>query len=101
MSKMNENSILQGAQEALEYAQGNKRKAKTHRIVIPVSVNVRAIRAKLHMTRHEFAEHFGFSIRTLEKWEQGIRQPEGSARAYLVVINDSPKVVESALRRAQ
>ena len=45
----------------------------------------------------EFADHFGFSIRTLEKWEQGVRQPEGAARAYLVVIDRNPKAVEKAL----
>lgn len=100
MSKITE-SILRGAQEALKYAQGNKRGSKTHRVIIPDTIDVRAIREKLHMTRPQFADHFGFRIRTLEKWEQGVRRPEGSARAYLIVINDSPKIVESALRRAQ
>jgi putative transcriptional regulator len=100
MSKISD-SILRGAQEALEYAQGNRQGAKTHKVVLPDTVNVRAIREKLHMTRHEFADHFGFNIRTLEKWEQGVRRPESSARAYLIVINDSPKIVELALRRAQ
>lgn len=99
MSKVGQ-SLLQGASEALSYARGNKRGTKTHKIKVPKIVNVRAIREKLHMTRNEFAEHFGFSIRTLEKWEQGIRQPEGAARAYLVVINYSPKAVELALRKA-
>lgn len=104
MTKISE-SILRGAQEALEYSQGHKQgskiRSKIHKVTIPSTINVRAIRERLHMTRLEFANHFGFSIRTLEKWEQGVRQPEGSARAYLVVINDSPKIVESALRRAQ
>jgi len=94
-------SLLQGASEALAYAKGSKHDSITHKVKIPKSVNVRAIREKLHMTRSEFAAHFGFSIRTLEKWEQGVRQPEGAARAYLVVINYSPKAVESALRRAE
>ncbi len=41
---------------------------------------------------------FGFSIRTIEKWEQGIRQPTGAARAYLIVIDRNPKAVQSALK---
>jgi putative transcriptional regulator len=50
------------------------------------------------MSRAEFAEHFGFSIRTLEKWGRETRQPESAARAYLMVIARDPKAVENALR---
>ena len=96
MSKIGE-SLLRGAEEALAYAKGQKRKAKTHRVKVPLQVDVRGIRDKLHMTRREFADSFGFSLRTLEKWEQGVRQPEGAARAYLVVIARNPVAVETAL----
>ena len=91
-------SLLKGAKEALNYAQGQKKGSKTHKIKIPDAIDVRAIRDKLAMTRQEFAERFGFSVRTLEKWEQGVRQPESSARAYLMVIAHKPKVVEAILK---
>lgn len=90
-------SILKGAEEALAYARGEK-KGKTHKIKVPQQIDVKSIRIKLHMSRREFAEHFGFSVRTLEKWEQGERKPESAARAYLVVIAHNPKAVETALR---
>jgi putative transcriptional regulator len=98
MSKLSE-SILRGAKEALSYAEGHKRGYKLHKIEVPKQVNVRDIRDKLHMTRREFADQFGFSIRTLEKWEQGIRQPEGAARAFLVVIEKAPKAEAHALSK--
>ena len=63
-------SILKGAKEALEYARGNKASTKTHKVRIPETIDVIAIRIKLHMERKEFAEEFGFSLRTLEKWER-------------------------------
>ncbi len=47
MTKVGE-SILKGAQEALSYARGNKKGAKSHKIKIPKYINVRAIRNKLH-----------------------------------------------------
>lgn len=97
MSKVSE-SILKGAKEALAYAQGHKTEVKVHKVKIPAKINVLDIRKKLHMSRLEFAHSFGFSIRTLEKWEQGVRQPEGAARAYLLVIKRKPKMVEAALR---
>ncbi len=96
MSKIGE-SLLRGAAEALSYVKGDKKIAISHKVKIPKKVDVRAIRARLHMSREEFAKRFGFSIRTVEKWEQGIRQPESSARAYLVVIDRNPKAVEAAL----
>jgi putative transcriptional regulator len=55
------------------------------------------IREHLDMDRKEFCQSFGFSLRTLEKWEQGIRQPEGPARAYLMVIAHDPQAVVHAL----
>jgi putative transcriptional regulator len=96
MSKIGE-SLLRGAKQALAHARGKKIKAKIHKVVVPQQVNVKAIRLKLHLSRQEFADRYGFSIRTLEKWEQGIRAPESAARAYLVVIDRNHKAVEAAL----
>ena len=96
MSKI-ANSILKGAEEALEYAKGKKISASVHKVKIPKLVDVRRIRQSLQMTREEFSNTFGFSIRTLEKWERHERQPTGSARAYLIVIDKNPSAVKEAL----
>jgi putative transcriptional regulator len=97
MSKIGK-SILQGATEALAHARNKKTKARVSKVIIPAHVDVKAIRKKLHLTRLEFANRYGFSIRTLEKWEQGVREPDGAARAYLVVIDRNHKAVELALK---
>lgn len=99
MSKVSE-SILKGAQEALLYARGQKKGARQHKVEVPNVVDVLAIRKKLHMSRTQFANHYGFNVRTLEKWEQGKRKPDSAVRAYLMVINKNPKAVESALHAA-
>lgn len=96
MSKLGK-SLIQGAKEVLAYANKEKTKAKVHNVIIPKTIDVKSIRLKLHLSRREFANRYGFSIRTLEKWEQGIRQPEGAARAYLIVISRDHKAVEIAL----
>jgi putative transcriptional regulator len=49
------------------------------------------------MTQQTFAARFGFSVNTLRHWEQGKREPEGPARAYLLVIDRAPDVVQKAL----
>ena len=66
-------------------------------MIVPKQVNVRNIRLKLHLTRRQFADRYGFNMRTLEKWEQGTREPDVAVRAYLIVIDRNHKAVESAL----
>lgn len=94
-------SLIRGAQEALEYARGNLEKAVTHEVLVPAHIDVMAIRKKMHMSRQKFGEEFGFSVRTLEKWERGERVPETSARAYLTVIANNPSAVIKALHSAK
>ena len=98
MSKVAD-SIRRGLEEAIAYARGEADLSK-YRVHVPKSVNVKAIRTKLGMTQVEFAARFGFSINTLRHWEQGKRQPEGAARAYLMVIEREPKAVRRALKAA-
>lgn len=100
MSSISE-SLLKGAQEALAYAQGTLRTGLVHKVTIPNKIDVLAIRNNLHMSRKAFSDEFGFSLRTLEKWERGERTPEGPTRAYLLVIANNPEAVKRALHRAQ
>lgn len=97
MSKIGE-SLIQGALEALDYAEGRSKGKKTHKIKVPVEVDVAVIRNNLHMSRQQFSDEFGFSIRTLEKWERKERIPEAPARAYLTVISQNPNAVKYALK---
>lgn len=92
-------SIKRGLEEALAYARSEADKSR-YRVHVPQAIDVRAIRTRLKMTQEEFAARFGFSVNTLRHWEQGKRQPEGSARAYLTVISRAPKSVRKALEEA-
>jgi putative transcriptional regulator len=87
-------SILRGAEDALAYAQGDKKRGHAH---VPETVDVKAIRAHLKMSQRIFSETFGFSVNTLRHWEHGIRKPEGAARAFLTVIQRDPQAVVRAL----
>lgn len=92
-------SIKRGLEQALSYAR-DEADVRQFRVHVPHEVDVRAIRTRLKMTQEEFAARFGFSVNTLRHWEQGKRQPEGSARAYLTVISRAPKSVQKALEGA-
>lgn len=92
-------SVRRGLEEALAYADGKADKSR-YRIHVPEKIDVKAIRTRLDMTQEEFAGRFGFSVNTLRHWEQGVRQPEGPTRAYLLVIQRAPNAVQRALRAA-
>ena len=92
-------SLIRGALEALDYVHGEKVGVNVHKVNVPSEVDVGALRKKLHMSRQQFSNEFGFSIRTLEKWERRERVPEGPARAYLTVIAKNPSAVIEALQK--
>jgi putative transcriptional regulator len=98
MSNVGEDLIL-GMDNAIAHARGLKRAARETVVAVsvPEKVNVAAIRKRLGLTQEVFAVCFGFSIKNVRNWEQGTRQPEGPARAYLTVIDRRPEAVREAL----
>jgi len=52
------------------------------------------------LSRPKFTSRFSFGVKTLVKWETGERQPEGPARAYLLVTDRAPQEVRRALETA-
>jgi putative transcriptional regulator len=62
--------------------------------------DVRAIREKIDKSQSEFAQMIGVTVSTLQNWEQGRRQPQGAARALLVVASHEPHLVANALATA-
>jgi putative transcriptional regulator len=63
----------------------------------PPLPDVKAIRKKLKLSQADFARRFGFSVRTVQQWEQGRAVPDRPARILLRVIDQSPQAVERAL----
>ena len=61
---------------------------------------VRVIRRALGLSQEEFAARFHIPLGTLRDWEQGRKDPDAAARAYLVVIGRNPSAVAEALRSA-
>lgn len=45
------------------------------------------------LSQSRFAALLGVSIRTLQGWEQGRRQPTGAARALIAIAQKSPRVL--------
>lgn len=58
---------------------------------------VRVIRRALGLSQEAFATRFQIPLGTLRDWEQGRKDPDAAARAYLVVIGRNPAAVSEAL----
>ena len=59
------------------------------------------VRRKLCMSQEQFAERYQIPIGTLRDWEQGRKEPDASAKAYLRVIAREPDMVRKALEPIQ
>lgn len=68
-----------------------------HRRTVLTTVDVKALRERLGLTQNQFSGMIGVSIKTLQNWEQGRREPEGPAKALLRVVEKEPQAVLSAL----
>ena len=60
-------------------------------------LDVRAIRERFNMSQSQFSAFLCISARTLEKWEQGQRSPDGAAITLLRIMEKEPEAVMRAL----
>ena len=51
----------------------------------------------MNLTQEAFARRFEIALGTLRDWEQGVRLPDSTAKAYLRVIERNPDAVVQAL----
>jgi putative transcriptional regulator len=64
------------------------------------SSRLKIIRRALGLTQEEFASRYQIPLGTLRDWEQGAKEPDQPARAYLRAIAGNPEAVRAALEAA-
>jgi putative transcriptional regulator len=62
-------------------------------------ISMRPLRFRLGLSQEAFAERFQIPLGTLRDWEQGRKEPDAAAKAYLRVISRIPEAVMDALQR--
>ena len=85
--------LIEGMKSVLAHQRGKLELEQ----VWPKPIDVKAIRKRVNMSQAEFARTYDISKRALQEWEQGGRQPDSAARAYLTVISKEPELVRRAL----
>ena len=86
--------LLASIKQAGEIRRGERKVTRRKTISVP---DIPKIRRGLGLSQSEFALLIGVSPRTLQNWEQKRREPEGPAKALLMVAARNPKMVLEAL----
>lgn len=50
------------------------------------------------LSQAQFASVLGISVRTLQKWEQGQREPSGAAKSLIRIAQRHPKVLADSMK---
>ena len=64
------------------------------RVTVPA---VASVRYASGLSQAQFAELLGISVRTLQKWEQGAREPTGAAKSLIRIARKHPEVLADAM----
>ena len=91
-------SLMEGLNEALAFARGEKTGAVVHHVAVP-AVDVAAIRASTGLSQGAFARSIGVAKGTLLNWEHGRRRPTGPAQVLLAMIAKKPSLVTELLHQ--
>lgn len=94
MNKKDFSQLVESIKQAGSIRRGERAASRSRKITSP---NVHTIRCNLGLSQMEFAMMIGVSPRTVQNWEQKRREPEGAAKALLLVTQRHPKMVLEAL----
>ena len=82
--------LLESVREGGAILRGERRPSRSFEYA---EEEVRSVRERYGLSQAKFAALMGISVATLRNWEQGRRQPEGSARVLLRVVARHPSAV--------
>lgn len=92
-------SIMESLGQALEHARGERHDLRTTRLELPPAPKplsadeIAEIRHRLNYSQAVFARVLNVSIKTVQGWEQGVREPSDAALKLLSIAAKHPEVL--------
>lgn len=90
------NELYKSVQEGARILKGEEVPTRSF-VVTPKSI--KETRQKYNLTQQEFAQVLDVSLRTLQNWEQGRREPEGPAKVLLKVAAVHPEAILDTVKK--
>jgi putative transcriptional regulator len=87
--------LVESVKEGGAILRGEKKAAREAGLDTP---DVVAIRQEYDLSQAKFAALLGISVRTLQNWEQGRREPQGPAKVLLRVAARHPRAVLDSVK---
>jgi len=87
-------NLFEEIKEGLEAIRENSDELTRHDLSAP---DIRAIRRRFQLSQSQMATFLGVKTKTLQNWEQGVRNPTASAQTLLRVLEKEPDAVMRAL----
>jgi putative transcriptional regulator len=91
---------IEGAfQESLEHARGRRTDLRTTRLALPPAPKpmsrreIIQLRERLNYSQSVFARVLNVSTKTVQAWEQGLREPSDAALKLLSIAEKHPEVL--------
>ena len=94
MDKALFNELVGSLKEARSIAKGEAQASRRFEMQAP---DAKAVREQTGLSQGEFARLMRVSVKTLQNWEQGRREPTGPAKALIYAIRKDPMHVLKAL----
>ena len=92
MAKKIDKDMLQFQEDLLQSVRQMKAGKAVRTTVVTLTAAAEA-RAKVGVSQSEFATLLGVSVRTLQDWEQGRREPSGAAKTLLRIAASTPEAI--------
>ena len=90
------NELKESLGEMVEHARGKKELRTTVLPRAPKKRSAREIaelRQRLRFSQALFARYLNVSVKSVQAWEQGKREPEGAALKLLEIADENPKAI--------
>lgn len=89
--------LKESLQQAIEHARGERHDLRT--TVLPASpkpmkkLEIIKLRQQLNLSQALFAHMLNVSVKTVQAWEQGLREPSDAALKLLTIAKKHPEVL--------
>lgn len=91
--------LLGSANQAVEHAQGKRNDLRTTVLPVPPKKlnreEIVSLRKQLNCSQAVFARALNVSLRTIQAWEQGLREPSDAALKLLSIAKKQPEILFS------